>query len=98
MAAKVGILEPGQLIGSQPKTYVSKCVAALMCRRLEAEQIEGYRLIRRLIIRAAQVIKNCLPQHKSFIPDKLPPNIDSMLGIIVVGIPRKVYKPNEIMP
>jgi hypothetical protein len=71
MAANFGVLEIGQDLNAQPKTFISKSHALLLLRRLEAEAV-GKKLIRRLKIKAAQMMENLPHVPKLFIPEKMP--------------------------
>jgi len=99
MARKIGILEVRQNSKDKPASYVKKSVACLLVRRSLAEWVIENFLCR---MRPAREMCSALPystrRAPRYIPDRLPPNIDSMLGIIVVGIPRKLLNPEQIRP
>lgn len=75
MAKKIAVYEPSQRVTDNPTTYVKKCVALLLIRRLVAEWVIPGVMIRRLTVSAPLDIRSCRIQtpHNPYIPEKLPP-------------------------
>lgn len=73
MAAKVGVLSPHQDISESPKTFIKKAVAALLVRRLVAEQLRRG-LIRMLVVVPAEEIpaSRFRPPNPPGMPDSDP--------------------------
>lgn len=101
----IGVLEHNQKPTERPSRRIKKAGGqSLVNRGMAFWLIENVLLIMR---RPAEVqlyanshgthIKST-PNRDVYIPDHLPWNIDKMLGVIVVGIPRNVRNPWEIQP
>lgn len=61
MAKKVGVLDMHQATSDTPQTFVKKCIAAMLVRRLLAEWVVDKSIIRRIETKGSECLPDNLP-------------------------------------